>query len=129
MFFCFFLLCGAVAAAAYAALADLSAAAKGGAAAWALVGASGSASGLMGAAALLIEGKGRLGSIAGRTVIGMTVSWILVNAVLGLSGLTPGTDGAAVAWQAHIFGFFAGLILVRPAALLAGVSTDHEIAL
>ena len=41
----------------------------------------------------------------------MTIAWIVVNVVLGLTGLTPGTAGAPVAWQAHIFGYFAGLVL------------------
>jgi membrane associated rhomboid family serine protease len=116
LFYAFFLACGAVAALAYWLISP-----KG---AWDLVGASGAASGLMGAAARLIEGRGRLGSPFGRTVIVWTIAWIAINAVLGLSGLTPGAAGVPVAWQAHIFGYLAGLVLVSPAAWLAG--TDHE---
>ncbi len=113
LFYGFFLVCGAVAALAYWLMSMHGA--------WELVGASGAASGLMGAAARLIEGRGRLGSPFGRTAVAMTVSWILINVVLGLSGLTPGAAGAPVAWQAHIFGYFAGLALVSPTAWLAGV--------
>ncbi len=112
LFYAFFLACGAISALAFWLISP-----KG---AWDLVGASGAASGLMGAAARLIEGRGRLGSPFGRTVIVWTLSWIAVNAVLGLSGLTPGAAGVPVAWQAHIFGYFAGLVLVSPAAWLAG---------
>ena len=116
-FFAFFVLCGVIAALAYAGLLG----AVGGAdRPWALVGASGAASGLFGAAARLIEGRGRLGSIGGRTVVGMTLAWVAVNALLGLSGLTPGAAGLPVAWEAHIFGYFAGLILIGPVARAAG---------
>jgi len=116
-FFAFFLICGIVAALAYAGLLSFVDTNQG----WALLGASGAASGLFGAAARLIEGRGRLGSIGGRTVVGMTLAWIAVNAVLGLSGLTPGAVGLPVAWEAHIFGYFAGLILIGPVARMAGV--------
>jgi len=126
VFFAFFLFCGAVAAAAYAGMVDaLDAAIGDGGSAWALVGASGAASGLMGAAARLIQGRGRPGSLVGRTVLGMTFGWIAVNAVLGISGLTPGTAGAPVAWQAHIFGYFCGLLFIGAAGRLAGASGDH----
>ncbi|HZZ32634.1 MAG TPA: rhomboid family intramembrane serine protease [Phenylobacterium sp.] len=122
VFFAFFLFCGVVAAALYAGMVDaLDSAVGQGRSAWALVGASGAASGLMGAAARLIQGQGRPGSLVGRTVVGMTFGWIAVNAVLGLSGLTPGTAGAPVAWQAHIFGYFCGLLLIGAAGRLAGL--------
>jgi membrane associated rhomboid family serine protease len=116
-FFAFFLICGIIAALAYAGLLSFVNTNQG----WALLGASGAASSLFGAAARLIEGRGRLGSIGGRTVVGMTLAWIAVNAVLGLSGLTPGAAGLPVAWEAHIFGYFAGLILIGPVARMAGV--------
>jgi membrane associated rhomboid family serine protease len=127
VFFGFFLFCGVFAAAAYAGMVDALVAASGhrASSAWALVGASGAASGLMGAAARLIQGQGRPGSLVGRTVVAMTLSWIAVNLVLGASGLTPGTAGAPVAWQAHIFGYLCGLLLVGPAGRLAGAGGDH----
>lgn len=126
VFFTFFLLCGAVAAAAYAGMVDALGAVFGpGRLAWALVGASGAASGLMGGAARLIQGQGRPGFLFGRTVIGMTFGWIAVNVALGVSGLTPGTAGAPVAWQAHIFGYFCGLLFIGAAGRLAGAGRDH----
>jgi membrane associated rhomboid family serine protease len=120
-FFAFFLVCGIVAALAYAGLLSALAPLFDPDRAWALVGASGAASGLMGAAARLIEGHDALGRIGGRTVVGMSLAWIAVNAVLGLSGLTPGAAGLPVAWQAHIFGYFAGLLLIGPMSRVAGV--------
>jgi membrane associated rhomboid family serine protease len=123
MFLFFFIACGVLAGAGFAGVAKVMAGAGLGSPEWALVGASGAASGLMGAAARLIQGRGRLGSVTGRTVMGMTVAWILVNLALGLTGLTPGTQGAPVAWQAHILGYFAGLFLISPVAWVAGV---HE---
>jgi membrane associated rhomboid family serine protease len=124
MFWLFFLACGLVAGGGFAVLAM--ALTKVGLASteWALVGASGAASGLMGAAARLIEGRGRPGPLGGRTVVGMSLAWILVNVVLGVTGLTPGTAGAPVAWEAHIIGFFAGLLLISPFARLAGVHAE-----
>ncbi len=120
----FFLLCGALAALGYAAWADVFSPG----ASWALVGASGAASGLFGAAARLIEGRGGLGSWVGRRFLGMSAAWIIANVALGVSGLTPGATGAPVAWQAHVFGFLAGLVLIGPAAALAGRRRDHVIA-
>ncbi len=125
-FFGFFLGCGVIAALGYAGLLAASPGPADGDG-WALVGASGAASGLMGASARLIEGRGRVGPIGGRVVIGMGLAWIAINAVLGLSGLTPGAGDAPVAWQAHIIGFAAGLVLITPAAWIAkGSRADHE---
>jgi membrane associated rhomboid family serine protease len=36
--------------------------------------------------------------------------WFGVNIIFGLGSISIGTDGASVAWQAHIGGFLAGLI-------------------
>jgi membrane associated rhomboid family serine protease len=125
-FFVFFLVCGMIAAIGYAGL-IAAIPLPGDHSGWALVGASGAASGLMGAAARLIQGRGRIGSIGGRVVVSMTLSWIAINAILGLSGLTPGAGAAPVAWQAHIVGFAAGLLLISPALWLAkGSRADHE---
>ncbi|HTX48243.1 MAG TPA: rhomboid family intramembrane serine protease [Caulobacteraceae bacterium] len=85
-----------------------------------VVGASGAVSGLMGAAARLIEGQGRVGPLFGRTVVGFTLVWGALNVILGVFRLTPGAFGQAVAWQAHLAGFFAGLLLIGLFARLAG---------
>ena len=44
-------------------------------------------------------------------VLGFLAVWFGVNIIFGIGSLAVGMDGASVAWQAHIGGFFAGLIL------------------
>jgi membrane associated rhomboid family serine protease len=44
-------------------------------------------------------------------VLGFLAVWFGVNIIFGIGSLAVGVDGASVAWQAHIGGFFAGLIL------------------
>lgn len=87
----------------------------------ALMGASGAVSGLMAAAARLIDGRGRLGRILSPPVYALGGVWIGINIVIALlgSGLLPGTGGFEVGWEAHIAGFLAGLFLVGPFAWIA----------
>ena len=50
---------------------------------------------------------------------------IFANVVLGINpNWTPGAMGMAVAWQAHLAGYFAGLLLVGLFARLAGRDPD-----
>ena len=114
----FFLTCGVISALGYALLHPHEP--------WALVGASGAASGLMAAAARLIDGQGWLGGLRGRSVIGMTVSWVAINVVFGTLGITPGAAGLPVAWEAHIIGYFAGLLLIGVFGRLAGSLSAHR---
>jgi membrane associated rhomboid family serine protease len=44
-------------------------------------------------------------------VIGFLAVWFSVNIIFGVGSIAIGTEGADVAWQAHIGGFFAGLLL------------------
>ena len=44
-------------------------------------------------------------------VLGFLAVWFGVNIIFGIGSLAVGIDGASVAWQAHIGGFFAGLVL------------------
>ncbi|HET9161524.1 MAG TPA: rhomboid family intramembrane serine protease [Caulobacteraceae bacterium] len=110
LFFSFYLVCGVLSNLGYAAVHWGSAAA--------LVGASGALSGLMGAAARLIAGGGRLGRIFSSPVIGMGAAWVIVNLLIGALGgaFVPGTGGAGIAWEAHIAGFLAGVLLIGPFA-------------
>jgi membrane associated rhomboid family serine protease len=114
VFFLFYLLCGALSSLGYAAAHPTQAEP--------LVGASGAVSGLMGAAARLIAGKGRVGSIFSPPVLGMGGAWLVVNLLVGVlgSGFMPGASGATVAWEAHLAGFLAGVLLIGPFARLAG---------
>lgn len=86
----------------------------------AVVGASGAVSGLMGAAARLMETPGRLGSPFSRPAMSMGAAWIVVNLLMAVTGFVPDGGGAGVAWEAHLGGFSAGLLLVGPFARLLG---------
>ena len=112
VFFLFYLVCGVVGMLGFALTTPHDAEAA--------IGASGAISGLLGAASRIIQGRGRIGPMFGRTVIGMAVAWAIVNVALGVSGLTPGAMGMPVAWQAHLAGYLAGVLLVGPFARLAG---------
>jgi len=127
VFLLFFLVCGVLAAATYGMWVEIGAQLTGKPPQpWALVGASGAGSGLMGAATRLMQGHGRVGKLGGRTVAVMTLAWIVINLVLGVSGLTPGAGAVPVAWQAHILGYFAGLLLVGAFAVLAGATRRSQ---
>ena len=44
-------------------------------------------------------------------VLGFLGVWFGVNIIFGVGSIAIGADGASVAWQAHIGGFLAGLVL------------------
>ena len=102
-----------------------------------LVGASGAISGMMGAAARFgfridrRQGKaafaGRILSIPAvfrsRTAVTFLAVWMVVNLVTGLGFGAVG--GARIAWEAHIGGFLAGFLLVRPFDRKV-LPADHE---
>jgi membrane associated rhomboid family serine protease len=44
-------------------------------------------------------------------VLAFLLVWFGVNLIFGIGSIAIGSDGASVAWQAHIGGFFAGLVL------------------
>jgi membrane associated rhomboid family serine protease len=44
-------------------------------------------------------------------VLGFLGVWFAVNIIFGVGSIAIGADGASVAWQAHIGGFLAGLLL------------------
>lgn len=84
-----------------------------------LVGASGAVSGLMAATARILGGRGRMGPVISPPVLGMGAAWIVVNLIIAVLGFAPGMGDGAVAWEAHLFGFAAGLLLAGPFAWLA----------
>ena len=79
-----------------------------------LVGASGAISGLMGATSRLIDRRGALGPFRSRTVIGMAGAWLLINLLMAVRWIDVGAGGAPIAWEAHLFGYAAGLLLIGP---------------
>jgi membrane associated rhomboid family serine protease len=113
LFYGFYLASGALAALGFAAVHPGQAVA--------LIGASGAASGLMGAAARLIAGYGQVGPILSRPVLGMGAAWVIVNLIMALVGaaLVPGAGDGAVGWEAHLAGFAAGVLLIGPFGWLA----------
>jgi len=44
-------------------------------------------------------------------VLAFLAVWFGVNIIFGVGSIAIGADGASVAWQAHIGGFLAGLLL------------------
>jgi membrane associated rhomboid family serine protease len=50
-------------------------------------------------------------ALRNRRVLGFLAVWFGVNLIFGVGSIAIGADGASVAWQAHIGGFFAGLVL------------------
>lgn len=112
IFAAFYLVCGGLASLGYGL-------ANPGGTVW-MVGASGAVSGLVGAAARLMAGQGVPGKYMSPPVISMSIGWIAVNLLLALVGFAPGLGNAGVAWEAHIFGYVAGLVLIGPFGRLAG---------
>jgi membrane associated rhomboid family serine protease len=92
------------------------------------VGASGAIAGLMGAASRLLGRGDRLSPIWSRPVISLGGAWILVNAILAVSHITPLMGGnVRIGWEAHIAGFVAGVLLIGPLARLAGVQDRADL--
>jgi membrane associated rhomboid family serine protease len=90
-----------------------------------LVGASGAVSGLMGGASRLIDRRaGGLAPFAGATVVSMAAAWIVVNGLMAVFGLKLVTGGAPIAWEAHLFGYAAGLLLIGPAGWVLGAGRE-----
>jgi membrane associated rhomboid family serine protease len=112
LYFLFYLTCGVIATLGYTAVhlhSDEP-----------MVGASGAIAGLMGAAARLLGPEARpIAPVFSRPVISMGSAWLAVNALMAVFG-GPFMEGARVAWEAHIAGFVAGVLLLGPFARLAG---------
>src|SRR5262245_19522019 len=136
-FLVFFVLCGVVGALVYLAV--------NGDARVLMIGASGSISGLMGAAFRFVfrnlreAGAAALpntvrapllslpATLQDRRILTMIVGWTVLNVLLAeVPGLT---EAAGIAWEAHLGGFYAGLLLYgffdRP-ALFAGDAASAE---
>ena len=87
-----------------------------------VIGASGAISGLMAAGLRLLPsqapwahpGEERLAPIFSRQIVVFTVIWMAINLVAGLTGLGMGGEAGQIAWQAHLGGYLAGLLLTGP---------------
>ena len=62
-------------------------------------------------AAARVPALSLLRALRNTRVLGFLAVWFGVNIIFGIGSIAIGADGASVAWQAHIGGFFAGLLL------------------
>lgn len=92
-----------------------------------LVGASGAVFALIGGAMRLMGGRGRVLSLRDPRVIRISIAWMAINLVVGIFGLTPGADGARVAWEAHAFGYLVGLLAIGPLHRLLGPKPPFDL--
>jgi membrane associated rhomboid family serine protease len=107
VFFGFYLVCGVLASLGYAVL-HLHDAGP-------VVGASGAVSGLVGAATRRLGREEGLSPILSRPVLNLAGGWIVANLLLAITGASPLMPGAKVAWEAHVVGLIAGILLIGPA--------------
>ena len=79
-----------------------------------VIGASAAIAGCMAAAFRMMWTPGKLAPLFSPRVMLWSGVWVLINIVAGLTGL--GADGHVrlVAWQAHLGGYFTGLLLAGP---------------
>ncbi len=76
-----------------------------------VVGASGAISGLMGAASRFFFGPGPV-PLTDPRLLAFAGAWMLINLIFGFSGFEVGGETGQIAWEAHMGGFFAGLLVV-----------------
>lgn len=86
-----------------------------------VIGASGAISGLMAAGMRMFNRQANLNEVGARLapifsgqILAFTAVWLLVNIIGGLTGIGVGPGVHLIAWQAHIGGYFSGLILAGP---------------
>ena len=83
-----------------------------------VIGASAAVAGLMGAAFrfILVGGfdadrRVQLLPLTSRPILIATLIWLAFNVVSGVTGFSPSGFGMSIAWEAHLGGYFAGLVL------------------
>jgi membrane associated rhomboid family serine protease len=87
-----------------------------------VIGASGAISGLMGAGLRLLPTQApwatpnddELAPIFSRQIIIFTLIWMALNLAAGLTGFGLAGETGLIAWQVHVGGYLAGLLLVGP---------------
>jgi membrane associated rhomboid family serine protease len=116
LFLVFFLVCGIAGAAAHL-VCNWGSAAP-------VIGASAAVSGLMAAGFRMLpvvspRARQDLAPIFAPRVLVWTALWVAVNVIAGLTGLGSGGGPQLIAWQAHLGGYAAGLLLAGPFDALA----------
>jgi membrane associated rhomboid family serine protease len=125
-FVLFFVICGLAGAAFFVALnwgADVG-----------VIGASGAISGLMGGAIRMMRLRQPYLSVAtlpllplwSAQVLGFSAVWLAINLVTGLTGLGTGGQIEPVAWQDHMGGYLAGLVLAGLFEAVFGLSARES---
>jgi membrane associated rhomboid family serine protease len=61
-------------------------------------------------------------SILSSQVLGFSAVWLAINLATGLTGLGTGGQVEPVAWQDHMGGYLAGLLLAGPFEAVFGLS-------
>jgi membrane associated rhomboid family serine protease len=92
------------------------------------IGASGAISGLMGGAIRMMRIRQPYLNVAtlpllpifSQQVVGFSLVWLAVNLVTGLVGVGLGGQFQAVAWEDHMGGYLAGLVLAGLFESIAG---------
>jgi membrane associated rhomboid family serine protease len=87
-----------------------------------VIGASAAISGLMAAGLRLLPsqapwarpGEEKLAPIFSRQIMIFTLIWVAINLLVGLTGMGLGGESGMIAWQAHLGGYFVGLLLAGP---------------
>jgi membrane associated rhomboid family serine protease len=95
-----------------------------------VIGASGAISGLMAASFRMLPVSGESGAIPLAPILSPRILvwsslYIAVNVVTGLTGYGSGAEIGLVAWQAHLGGFAAGLLL---AGLFDTIAPGHVLS-
>ena len=124
-FLLFFLVCGVAAAGIHLALNWR----DGGV----IIGASGAISGLMAAGIRMLRPPPQdnppetaLAPILSPQVLMFSALWIAINLAVGLGGLDVFGQDHQIAWQAHLGGFFVGLLLCGPFDRFVGPGLETE---
>jgi membrane associated rhomboid family serine protease len=115
IYFAFYLVCGAMGSLGFALVHS--------GATTVLVGASGAVYGLMGAASRMLgvrDPASGLAPFTSRTVIGIAVGVMIINALMAVVGVPGFSVGGPIAWEAHLFGYAAGLLSIGPVLRLRG---------
>jgi membrane associated rhomboid family serine protease len=84
-----------------------------------VIGASGAIAGYMGAASRFMfydprdppTGPDHRLSLFARPVVSFALVWTLLNVAIGVTGFSPDGSQDLTAWEAHLGGFYAGLLL------------------
>ena len=104
-----------------------------------VIGASAAISGLMGAGMRLLPterpvwaGEGPPAEAAmlplwSRQIVLFTLIWVMLNVVAGFTGFGMAGEVGLIAWQAHLGGYFAGLLLSGPFDALRPQSVGHQL--